>query len=263
MHPPRDPMFENPSNLGMSYQKIFLETPDRVILSGWFIPKPGSNATVIFCHGYGTNKADCLPFVPFLHSAGYNLFLFDFRAHGESGGECCSLGGQERQDLFTAIRWVQSRKGLNPNCIGVLGISMGAATAIMVAAETTALKVVIADSSFSKLSDILGYQLRDYYLPSFPFAWVSSTWMGIKSGFNPFKYSPENSISRIAPRPVLLIHGRDDDQIPARHSLILYKKSRGHCELWVVSDAVHLGSFFCQPQKYQEKILKLFDKYIK
>ncbi|PIU50740.1 hypothetical protein COS91_08125, partial [Candidatus Desantisbacteria bacterium CG07_land_8_20_14_0_80_39_15] len=123
---------------------------------------------------------------------------------------------------------------------------------------TTSLKAIVADSSFSSLSDILGHQLKYYYLPKFPFAFVSAGCMGLIAGFNPFKYSPVKSISKISPESIFLIHGRNDEEIPMKHSLILHKNAQKPCELWIVSDAGHLESFFRQPQEYQKKVLSFF-----
>lgn len=54
------------------------------VLRGWFVAAPAPRATLVFCHGHAGSKAPDLQYVPWLRERGYNVLLFDFRAHGES-----------------------------------------------------------------------------------------------------------------------------------------------------------------------------------
>ena len=83
-------------------------------------------------HGITSNRAsnNSLGIARRLREHGYNLLLFDQRAHGESGGERISGGYHERRDLGGAIDFLKSQ-GVLESSIGVLGASMGAGTALL------------------------------------------------------------------------------------------------------------------------------------
>jgi len=70
---------------------------DGLILKGWIIQKDKSLVTIIFCHGLGMNKSDLLSLAKSIYDAGFNLFLFDFRGHGDSSGSTTSFGYLEER----------------------------------------------------------------------------------------------------------------------------------------------------------------------
>lgn len=72
-------------------QDIVFRTKDQIMLKGWYLPaKVDARKAMLLVHGYGVNRWKVFEQVPFLHQAGYNLLLFDLRAHGESEGKYCS-----------------------------------------------------------------------------------------------------------------------------------------------------------------------------
>ena len=95
LHPTskRKPLDAWPDQYGLPYENVYFKTEDKVQLRGWFIPSAQySNKTIILMHGWGMNRADILKNTYFLHDLGFNLFYFDFRALGESGGKTSSIG---------------------------------------------------------------------------------------------------------------------------------------------------------------------------
>jgi fermentation-respiration switch protein FrsA (DUF1100 family) len=61
---------------------------------------------------------------------------------------------------------------------------------------------------------------------------------------------PIDVIGRIAPRPVMLIHGIQDDIVPVRHAQTLFKAAEEPKELWVVPGAHHVGARDIDPDGY-------------
>lgn len=94
LHPrsKRKPLDVFPDQYQMPYQDIRFTSADGVLLRGWFIPKEGSDKTIILMHGWGMNRGDIFKNTYFLYDLGYNLMYFDFRALGESGGTTSSIG---------------------------------------------------------------------------------------------------------------------------------------------------------------------------
>jgi hypothetical protein len=114
---------------------------------GWFI-LGRSQATIILLHGFGCPRQEMLGYAQVLHRAGYSTLLFDFRGRGDSDGDAVTLGFYEQQDALAAVEYLKSRDDVGMGRVGVLGISMGGAVAILAAAQEPAIKAVIADSPF-------------------------------------------------------------------------------------------------------------------
>ena len=106
LHPvsKRKPLSAWPDQMGIPYENVCFKTEDKVQLRGWFIPSETySNKTIILMHGWGMNRSDIFKNTYFLHDLGFNLFYFDFRALGESGGKTSSIGYLELKDAAAAV----------------------------------------------------------------------------------------------------------------------------------------------------------------
>ena len=98
-------------------QPVIFEASDGLKLAGVFI-QGSNNATIVLLHGYGRSKEQLLPQAKFLNKAGYNIFMFDFRASGESEGKYITFGRREVRDskkltsCFIPIACIRLRKPL-------------------------------------------------------------------------------------------------------------------------------------------------------
>jgi len=137
----RNPLEDFPSSVGLSAKDVSFVPrgeEDTIILKGWLINAPESRGTVIIVHGVDSNRAD--PEVGYLELAdalakrGLSSMLFDLRGHGESGGEQVSGGLFEQHDLLGAFDFLIERE-VTPERIGVLGVSLGGAVALLAAAK--------------------------------------------------------------------------------------------------------------------------------
>jgi fermentation-respiration switch protein FrsA (DUF1100 family) len=268
IRPVRMPITSNPGNYGLRYQNVlFLSRGDHIHLSGWFIPALStSDRTIIIAHGHAGNRmqmdASLMFMFPALVKDGYNVFTFDFRDSGNSGGTIDTVGYLEQQDLEGASDYVKSRPQDQGRHIGLLGFSMGAAVSILVAANEPGVEAVVADSSFADLQQYLETNLSKYsHLPYFPFTPVME-WLSVPlTGFDPSKVQPIKSIARIAPRPILLIHGEADTQISVDNSKQLFAAAHNpNAQLWTVPNADHIQSYKTEPVAYLNHVLTFFGK---
>src|ERR671932_1835701 len=115
----------------------FASTEDGLPLSGWFFRAVGAlpAPTVVLSHGVWTGRRECLPLALRFQAAGYNVLVFDFRAHGLSDGRYTSVGHLETNDVIGAVQYLKRRPEVDPTRIGVVGFSMGAAAPIQAAAR--------------------------------------------------------------------------------------------------------------------------------
>lgn len=257
---PRLPLTRSPAELELPFEIIRFQASDGVWLSGWLIARDPQEPWIILCHGLGTNRADLLDLASALAKARFNTFLFDFRAHGESQGRATSFGWREQRDLEGALVLLGKQPGVPDRPYGVLGVSMGGAVALTVAAMDERIGAVVADSSYEQLGRSLTHHLQLlYHLPRIPFSWFIHSAYRIRFGAWPKQMSPTDSISKISPRPVLLMYGRNDRRVPAEHAERLFQAAREPRELWMVPHAGHLEALSTDPSAYLARIVSFFN----
>jgi pimeloyl-ACP methyl ester carboxylesterase len=168
------------SILGATFETIDFRATDGIRLRGWWIPSTShgntSTQTVLLCHGFGSDKANVLPIARDLISSGFNVLAFDFRAHGESGGQLSTFGNIERRDVLGAVSWLKSTRSEQSRRILGLGVNMGAAALLAAASDPgvdgQAIEAIAAvdpydDRSRNNASD----QRQDFSLRKLPFHW--------------------------------------------------------------------------------------------
>jgi pimeloyl-ACP methyl ester carboxylesterase len=89
---PSKTLFVTPSDVGLDFSDIFLETGDKIKINAWFIPAKNSSGTILFCHGNGGNISNCLDSVSLFNDLGYNVMIFDYRGYGKSEGTSSEKG---------------------------------------------------------------------------------------------------------------------------------------------------------------------------
>lgn len=254
VHPPRRPPIFDPSDYGMSYETIAFESPDGLQLKGWLIPNNRSDSLIIVCHGHGANKGDVLFAAKFLHDSGYEILLFDFRAHGESQGGIATLGWLEPNDLKAAINYAKNR--INPENIGVIGFSMGGSTAITTAGQTKDIKAVVADSAFADRSRLIRKAVN------FPLLDYTTVLFAQMQGLNTYENLPMDYASKISPSALLIIQGDQDHLVEIEDAELLYDKAKEPKELWLVENTPHVRAYQTEKQEYEKRVLEFFDEYL-
>ena len=206
-------------------ENVHFKTADGLFLSGWFIP--GTNgATVILVHGKDTNRSVMLPHAAYLHRGGFSVLLYDSRHRGQSGGGEITLGAKEPSDVKAAVDYLQKHSDVDSERIGVQGGSLGAASAILAAAETPEIKGVVVEAAFMDLPTAIADGFTAITrLPSFPFASVAK-WIGeLRLDVDLDAVAPIQAIGRISPRSVFLIHDGEDAQLSRRSMEELWEKA--------------------------------------
>ena len=153
-----------------------------------------------------------LPFAVPFHQA-YNLVLFDLRNNGQSSGDVTSMGLWEQRDVTRMLDWIVTTK--TPSWIGVVGNSMGAATALAVAAGDPRVKALILDSVHADVVTSFGNAMEeDFGYPGGPAAWVLAQGVSMQVGGDITSTDPVRHIGQLGDRPVLLTAGANDQVDP-------------------------------------------------
>lgn len=237
---------------------VSFHSTDGIPLHGWLLRGEPDRPALILCHGYQRSIEETFGLGVELRRHGYTVMLFDFRGCGHSGGRYTTIGHHEPEDLVGATRWLRGRLGPDVP-IGVLGISMGGAVAIEGAARVPDIAAVITDSAFAHLSGAM--ELRFSRLRGMNLHAHRVT-MRIAEQMCRGRVShvrPVDVIDRIAPRPILMIHGGRDGIVPMSHLDELYDAAGEPKERWVVEGATHAMARMDVPDEYLARVMAFFD----
>jgi dipeptidyl aminopeptidase/acylaminoacyl peptidase len=262
--PLRRPLHTTPAAYGLQYEDVaFTSTEDNVPLSGWYIDTPGDR-TIMILHGAGSVRDNFINMEVgrALAQQGFDIFMFDFRGHGASGGDRTSLGEWEKRDIAGAVSFLRSR-GVSK--VGVLGYSMGGAAALLAAPEQPEIAAVAADSAFSDLFSVVETERAHMGVPNLfnpGYVFVSKALFGV----DVLENEPKRAIARLSGRPVLLIHGEEDALIPVEQAYELrdFALAAGNqdVELWVVPLANHVGAVGVAREEYVRRVAAFFDAHL-
>ncbi|MCX5676349.1 MAG: alpha/beta hydrolase [Planctomycetota bacterium] len=244
----------------LEYQQMGFYTRDQVRLEGWFIPATAntSDTTVIVVPGRGVSKSCFLPHAMMLADWWFNVLLLDLRGEGDSDGHTRGFGVIEAQDVVGALDCLRQARPQQSRHVFVLGISQGAAAALAAARTDDRIEAVVADSVFpSPAAELRGLTA---WLP-WPLDWhfeqTTLLFASLELGRNLFREGPYRDIAAVSPRPVLLIHGREDTVIPPREAEGLFSAAGYPAMLWQVRDAGHAEGLQANPANYARVVSRM------
>jgi alpha-beta hydrolase superfamily lysophospholipase len=263
LHPRRSQPRFTPADLGIEHwEEVRFSATDGVELEAWFVPPDphADGATIIFVHGLGGNRGELLAEATMLVSHGYGALLIDLRNHGRSHGSLTTLGYAEGEDVCGAVDYLLTRSEVNPDRIGLLGFSMGAAAVLRAAARIPGIHAVIAESAYSCLRDNIAQGIiAKTGLPPFPFAPLM-IWIGEHmTGLHIDQICPIDDVAHMAPRPMLFVHGAQDYTVNATNSVKLYQAANGPKELYLIKQASHTGLALAEPVEFEKRIAGFLD----
>ncbi|MFV0458092.1 MAG: alpha/beta hydrolase [Actinomycetales bacterium] len=247
-----------PFEVGVDAEDVTFHAADGVRLAGWWLERAGSDRVVICCHGHRGAKADLLGIGPGLWRAGNTVLLFDFRGCGASADGPQSLAHTEQQDLRAAVDFVRARR---PQAsIAVVGFSMGASVAALVAAEDPRISALVLDSPFATMRDVVASAYRRYRLPTRPLLDAADLVTRLRYGYQFAHVAPEQAIGALAPRPLLLLHGDADRIIPLEHAHRMFAAAGEPKELVIFPGAEHCGGYFADRQGYIDRVADFLER---
>lgn len=257
----RTPLTQHPDNFKLAHETIDFPTADGVTLKGWFIPAASgeTDKTIILCHGWGVNRGDLLRDTYFLAEKGFNLFYFDFRASGESGGSLSSVGYLETRDFDAAYEFLKSHRPHAAEHVAVLGSSMGASVAIFAAAKYPEIKCVLAENAFLSYTKVItNWSWMRSKVPYFPLVPLTLAFARKKLGADPEPFSPAYNIDKVT-MPIMIINGDHDDIVPLRDAEELFGLAKSpKKQMWVINGATHGKCAEVGGEVYKNKVIQFF-----
>ncbi|MGZ3389640.1 MAG: alpha/beta hydrolase [Isosphaeraceae bacterium] len=271
------PLRVSPEDLG---EAVTFTTDDGLELSGSFLGRrnPQRVGLLVFCHEYLSDRWSYLPYLDQLRDVGYDVFTFDFRNHGSSASDPDYAPLQwatdyEVRDLRAALACLRDRPDHDQAGFGLIGVSRGGSTALVVGSEEPDVWGVVTDGAFPTLGTITAYMFRwaeifvrsRLLLALFP-GWLYSFlgWVSLLDSQRRLKCrfpDIETAARRLSPRPWLLIHGERDAYISPEIARSLYDHAREPKEIWLVPAAKHNRCRECEPEAYAARITEFLGQH--
>ncbi len=256
------------TQVNASLNDVSIHANDGIILKAWYFDESSdTNKSVILFHGLGDNRKGMIGYIQLFLRNGYNVLTPDWRAHGESGGELATYGTKEKDDVRSWIKWLQS--STDSKKYYALGESYGAAILLQSLESENRICAAVAECPFATFREAAydrGGQLigtndlagRTIFLPAIEAAFWTASW---KYSLDFDEISPLKSLA-VTKTPVLLIHGDMDNNIPVRHSRLLYssQKNNSNVEYWE-SHAGHAGTLGKFPDEFEKRVISWFRKH--
>jgi uncharacterized protein len=221
--PPRTTATNYLDNDFIEYDKVLVTSFDSIKLKGYhvksFSGKP--KASLILVHGIGGCKEHFTNLAANLSKKGYDCWLFDNRAHGESEGLYSTYGYLEKKDIKAIVDAIKMKTPETK--VAIWGNSLGGAIAIQALEYDKRLEFGIIESSFANLRQIVyDYQKRLFFDIGIKFASnVALNEAGEIARFNPDEVSPIDSVKKIT-QPIMICHGDKDENISIEYGKALF-----------------------------------------
>lgn len=208
--------YSEPGELGIEASDLYIYNSAGVVLHGWHLPAVGyMRGSVVFLHGNGENISSHIGAIYWLPKHGYEVFLFDYRGYGRSTGTA-ELDGV-MHDAQQIITYAREHASSADRSVTVLGHSMGGSIAIYALAQLSdksGINGLITVSAFSDYRLITRDALASNWLTK-PLSWPLSFLVSNR-------YSPVDTIRKLSPIPIFIMHGEADEIVPAYHAQQLY-----------------------------------------
>lgn len=252
-------------NNKQALKDTFLINPEGKKLHALYIDAAvPTTKTAVIVHGYTDNAVRML-MIGYLYNKnlGYNVLLPDLQFHGLSQGDAIQMGWKDRLDVQQWIDLVINKYGVDTQ-LAVHGISMGAATTMMLSGEKQPIQVkcFVEDCGYTSVWDEFSQEINtEFGLPPFPLLHVASVLSKLKFGWSFTQASALKAVSRCK-LPMLFIHGDADTFVPTWMVYQLYEAKPEPKELWVVPGVIHAQSYLKEPKAYTQHIEDFLMKYI-
>lgn len=230
---PESEIVATPENIGLQYENVFFRSKDGIGLHGWFVPSDSSDVTVLYIHGNAGNISGRLDTIQLLHEIGVNVFIFDYRGYGKSGGRPTEKGVYG--DAEAAWNYLINERKIPADHLVVMGRSLGGSIAAWLAARKNPIAAVI-ESTFISAAE-LGSDL---------YPWLPVGLL-LEHEFNTFE-----NLEKIE-APLFMAHSKDDQVVPYVHGESLFELVK-EPKTFVELEGPHASGFLEVGDKYRKEL---------
>ncbi|HEV8061796.1 MAG TPA: alpha/beta fold hydrolase [Gemmataceae bacterium] len=240
---------------------------------------PVRKGVILFGLEYGSKRFACIPYGQSLLDAGYDVFSFETRSQGESDVQpnyqpLQWVTDYEVADYRAALAYLKQRPDADPRGVGFFGISKGACAGLIAGAKEPYVRCFVTDGVFGTRTTMLPYMRKwvaivstrywlQKVLPLWFYGLIADKALRRISQLRSCVFPHlEDCMSRLAPRPLLMIQGGGDTYIKPEMARSLFKRTRNPKELWIVEGAKHNQSFQVAGAEYAARLARFFDAHL-
>lgn len=241
MYHPYGQLVSDPAAAGLQYENVYFKTSDGILLNGWWVAAPGARGAILFCHGNAGNISFLVDTIDIFHGMGLNVFVFDYRGFGRSGGTPTEEGTY--RDAAAAWRYLTVGKKVPASKIIIVGRSLGGPIAAWLAQYRMPAALVL-ESTFTRAADV-----ADFHYRFSPGAIVLGD-----------AYDTAAYLRRIR-CPVLVIHSPEDEIVPYELGKRLYEIDGPDREFLEIRGS-HNGGFLQSLDRYASGLDRFIDGHL-
>ncbi len=262
------PTGQTPSDWGYEYSELLIRESGFSRGTVWYIECEEPKGQIILMPHNGGSKSDPLMrwTAAVLLDHGYNVALADPRGQGESAGIKTYGAGEAIDAAHLAARLATDLPSL---AVGGVGYSLGAASLIRAMGLTDRIRAVAAFAPYSRMDGDLVRQEMGYQTGG---AWTGAGLMPglLARGFRLWAFSlrripqPIEVAAALDERKMLVMHFRDDPELPVRYSEELALVGDGNVLLHVYEGEKHVPSRRAAAfeEDYVARIVSFFDRWL-
>jgi dipeptidyl aminopeptidase/acylaminoacyl peptidase len=241
----------------------------NITISGWFVAADEPDApAVVVVHGRNGCKRVESVLLPagMLHRNGFSVLLIDLRDHGDSTVEDGRYAGgtEEYRDVLGAWDWLRVTKHIDASRIGLLGVSLGAASVLIAFGEEHGVAATWEDSSYADVEEAIRHELVNRHYPDF-LEYGGVRMATLMSGDDLLAHTPIAEMHQLHGRPLFITHGDADETIDVGQAAKLEAAIRadgGDVESWIIHGAKHVEAMFLQTAEYERRLVAFFGRTI-
>jgi pimeloyl-ACP methyl ester carboxylesterase len=246
-------------------------------LEGWLLQpasqmeqKDGKLPLIVIAHGWGSNRTRVLRYTHSLYEAGFAVFMYDARSHGDSDSIHAPSALMFRDDVIVAVETARHLPGIDSERVAVLGHSLGGFGALLALESGMDVRAVVTDSMPVHFETMIKSELKRKKLPVFPLAYfIPMIWL-IRSKISRAQFRAANIpliLEKHAGRPeegrtpALMIHSSGDEFISANGLRVLKEQlPKDMIDTLFVSTIGHSTSE--QEPAFWEHVIPFLKKYV-
>jgi fermentation-respiration switch protein FrsA (DUF1100 family) len=265
-------------------EDVAFPSQDGLTLRGCYLRgtvPPGRSRVGVILFGleFGSNRWACFSYCEPLLQAGFDVFAYEPRCQGESdrqpGYEPLQwVTDYEVADARAALAYLKSRPDADPHGVGFFGLSKGAGAVLQAAADEPFVRCFVTDGLFAAYTTLVPYMrqwfriynshhVRQALLPSWYYGLVGLAGLRRAERARHCRFAHlEGVLPRLAPRPLLMIHGGCDNYIKPEMARRLFQRARRPKEFWLVEGAKHNQAFVVAGDEYRRRVLEFFLQHL-
>ena len=261
-------------------EEVTLTAGDGLTLHGYYLRTPGPRkGVIVFGLEFGSKRWSCVTYCEFLSQQGYDIFALEMRGQGDTAAQ---PGYEPLQwvtdfdvaDFATGLAYLKGRPDRHPSGVGLFGLSKGAGAGLIAAAHDDFVRCCVTDGIFAPATTIVPYLQQWMYiyvrrkvvlmlLPRWYLAILGRMAIRRAAAERGCRYSRlEKALPRLAPRPLLMIHGGADSYIKPEMAQALFHRARSPKEFWLVEGAKHNQAMHVANGEYRRRVLAFFDAHL-